>query len=718
MVNQTIPWDTDTPEAVGLEAEALEAAWQALSERATNALLVVRRGRLVCERYSDSWGPDKPHYTASLAKALVGGLSLAVAMDAGLVSPDDLACDFVPQWREDPLKAKITLRHLATHTSGVEDAELSAADRAQALAEGRTLTDHHMELPGWKGMFWRGTSAAHAVEGEADPFTVARDEARVIFAPGTQAHYSNPGIAMLAWCVGVAFQRAGLGDVATVLRERIFEPLGLRDGTDYSIGYGRTWEVEGLSLVANWGGGSFVPRATARVGQLLVQNGAWENRQLIAPHVLRQTLSHGGMPADTAAREGGDPSPATTPGWWGNGDGLWQGVPRDAVLGAGAGDQILLVIPSLDLVVVRNGKDLVAEGDRRGWKARLDYIVRPLVDSLATRPPVPPSPVITSIEWDPPGQVRRTVLGGKTRDGSDNWPLTWADDDQLYTAYGDGYGFEPRQTQDKLSLGYGVVTGGPEDFVGYNIRSDGERLGPGRKGEKASGLLCVHGVIYIWVRNADGDGHSGRLGWSADHMKTWTWADWSFAEFGHPSFVNFGCDYTDARDDYVYITSHDNPSAYEQADRYLLARVPKDRVPEPAYYEFFVGTSAGMPRWSADLSDAGAIFTHPGQCRRSSISFVPALGRYFMWQQLTFEGTDTRFDGGFGLYDAPEPWGPWTTVFFTDQWDIGPGDLGHVNAKWASVHGDQGEIWLVFAGSDNFCARRAKLTLSALPTTV
>jgi hypothetical protein len=50
-----------------------------------------------------------------------------------------------------------------------------------------------------------------------------------------------------------------------------------------------------------------------------------------------------------------------------------------------------------------------------------------------------------------------------------------------------------------------------------------------------------------------------------------------------------------------------------------------------------------------------------------------------------------------------------------DKWDIGPGDLGHVNAKWTSDDG--GTIWLVFAGSDNFCARRAKLTLSALPTT-
>jgi CubicO group peptidase (beta-lactamase class C family) len=687
------------PADVGLDAECLDAVWSSLVSRSTNALLVVRHGHLVFERYSDGWSADKRHYTASLAKALVGGLSLAVAIDDGLLAADDLACTYVPQWRQDPLKSKITLRHLATHTSGIEDAESSSADHVP-----------HMELPGWKGVFWRGTSSEHTVEGEADPFTVARDEAPVLFEPGTRAHYSNPGMAMLSYCVTAALRDTSTPDIRTLLRERVFSPVGLREDADYSIGYGTSWVVDGLPLVANWGGGSFTPGATARVGQLLVQDGAWEGQQLIAPNVLHAAFADAGMPPDQAARDDGDPSPASGLAWWTNADGHWAGVPRDAVLGAGAGDQILLVIPSLELVVVRNGGDLTVDGDRRGWRDRLNHIVRPVLDSFVLRSPVPSSPVVRQIEWDPPSQVRHTVLGGRTRDGSDNWPITWADDGNLYTAYGDGYGFEPRQVDAKLSLGYAVITGEPENFVGHNIRSDGERLGPGRKGEKASGLLCVDGVIYLWVRNADGDGHSGRLGWSTDHMKTFEWAPWSFAEFGHPSFVNCGRDYAEARDDYVYITSHDNPSAYEQADRFLLARVPKDRIPEPAYYEFFVGTSVGEPRWSADLSDAGAIFTHAGQCRRSSMSYLPGLDRYIMWQQLTTGDSDTRFESGFGLYDAPDPWGPWTTVYFTDRWDIGPGDLGHVNAKW--THQDGQTIWLVFAGSDNFCARRAVLTLA------
>lgn len=708
-MTEPLSWPTADAADVGLDSEQLDAAWSDLEERSTKAFLVVRRGQLVYERYHD-FEPDQRHYTASLAKALVGGLALAVATDDGLVNADDRAADYIPSWGDDPLKSKITLRHLASHTSGIEDAEVSQAELDAAQAEGRTLATDHMEMEGWKGAFWRGTNSAKTVDGEPDPFTLARDSAPVIFEPGSRMDYSNPGIAMLGYCLGVALQRAGQPDVRELLRTRIFEPLGLRPD-DWAIGYGTVYEVDGLPLIGNWGGGSLAPRATARIGQMLVNGGSWDGRQLIAPQVVQQVTSFCDVPADLASRDDGDPAPATTLGWWGNVDAYWPGVPADTFIGAGAGDQILLCIPSLDLVVVRNGGALLKEEDKRSWLGRLRYLVRPVVESIAVRSPVPPSPVIRRIDWDPPAQVRRCVLGARQekgrKDGSDNWPLTWADDGNLYTAYGDGYGFEPRQTDTKLSLGFGVVTGMPDDFAGYNIRSDGERLGPGRSGEKASGLLCVDGTIYLWVRNADLDGHAGRLAWSDDHMKTWQWASWSFAEFGHPSFVNFGQDYTDARDDYVYITSHDSNSAYEQADRYLLARVPKDKIREPDHYEFFVGTTEGHAIWAWDLSKAGAIFVHPGQCRRSSMSFVPGLDRYILWQQLTFDSTDTRFDGGFGLYDAPEPWGPWTTVFFTDRWDVGPGDLGHVNAKWSN----RNELWLVFAGSDNFCARRGRLTL-------
>ena len=63
--------------------------------------------------------------------------------------------------------------------------------------------------------------------------------------------------------------------------------------------------------------------------------------------------------------------------------------------------------------------------------------------------PYPRSPIIRGITWAPPATIFRQAKD------SDNWPLTWADDDHIYTAYGDGTGFPPKAPE-KLSLGLGA----------------------------------------------------------------------------------------------------------------------------------------------------------------------------------------------------------------------------------------------------------------------
>jgi hypothetical protein len=77
------------------------------------------------------------------------------------------------------------------------------------------------------------------------------------------------------------------------------------------------------------------------------------------------------------------------------------------------------------------------------------------------------------------------------------------------------------------------------------------------------------------------------------------------------------------------------------------------------------------------------------------------LRRYLLCQILP-EG-DARFEGGFGIYDAPEPWGPWTTVYFTRRWDVGPGESCSFPTKWMDAKG----AYLLFSGNDSFSVRRA-----------
>ena len=210
----------------------------------------------------------------------------------------------------------------------------------------------------------------------------------------------------------------------------------------------------------------------------------------------------------------------------------------------------------------------------------------------------------------------------------------------------------------------------------------------------------VDGVLYMLVRNVG----NSQLGWSEDHGQTWAWADWKFSNgFGCPTFLNFGRNYSGARDSFVYIYSPDSDNAYERADRMVLARVHKTKIREREAYEFFVKLDdRNHPMWTHDIQERGGVFTHVGHCYRSGSTFHPTLRRY-LWCQ-TGLGADPRFAGGLAIYDAPEPWGPWTTVYFIDQWDVGPGETSSIATKWISPEGSS--FYLVFSGNDSFSVRK------------
>jgi CubicO group peptidase (beta-lactamase class C family) len=663
-------WPTAAPDTEGVDAAVLQRASQALAARRTKNLLVVRNGKIVYEWYAADSGPRKPHYTASMAKALVGGVSLMLAVQDGRLGADDLASKYIPAWRDDAQRSRITIRHLATHSSGIEDAEQDKLP--------------HSDLPGWKGAFWRR---------EPDPFTIAVNQAPVVFEPGTRYAYSNPGMAALAYAVTASLKGTPQPDIRTLLKERILDPIGVEEA-EWSIGYGQAYEVDGLKLYANWGGGGFTARAVARVGQLMLQEGRWGDRRLLDAAVIRRAVGYAGTPKPE--RSPANPAPASGLGWWTNADGVWLSVPRDAFAGAGAGNQVLLVVPSLNLVIVRNGGNIGEPGEPQGfWGPIEKFVFAPVIAAVKdTRPaPYPPSALIAGVKWGPVEAIVRKAQG------SDNWPMTWADDDNLYTAYGDGWGFEPR-VEKKLSLGFAKIAGSAADFAAVNVRStSGERLGDGRAGEKASGMLSVGGTLYMWTRNAA----NSRLAWSGDRAVTWSFSDWKFGtSFGHPAFLNFGRDYAGARDGYVYVYSPDHDSAYEPADHLVLARVPKERILKREAYEFLQSLDAtGRPRWTKDIAQRGGVFSHPRRTYRSQVSYHAGLKRYLLCQ-IHPEG-DARFAGGFGIYDAPEPWGPWTTVYFTNKWDVGPGESCSFPTKWM----DATSAHLLFSGDDSLSVRRA-----------
>lgn len=220
----------------------------------------------------------------------------------------------------------------------------------------------------------------------------------------------------------------------------------------------------------------------------------------------------------------------------------------------------------------------------------------------------------------------------------------------------------------------------------------------------------MNGVLYMWIRNANENGEESQLARSSDHGNTWTYSGWKFTPgFGYPTFLNFGKNYQGAKDNFVYIYSHDEKDAYKPADQMVLARVAKNKILDRKAYEFFKTIdNQGEPVWSKDIAERGAVFTHSAMCYRSGISYNSGL-KHYLWCQIhpeTNHPQGSRFQGGFGIYEAPEPWGPWYTVYYTKNWDVGPGDTSSLPTKWMSYDGKM--CYLLFSGDDCFSVRRVE----------
>ena len=81
-------WMVATPESQGMSSRKLVALRDDLAARKTSGLLVIRKDKIVCEWYAPGQSAKSRHGTASMAKAIVGGVSLAVAITDGRIALD------------------------------------------------------------------------------------------------------------------------------------------------------------------------------------------------------------------------------------------------------------------------------------------------------------------------------------------------------------------------------------------------------------------------------------------------------------------------------------------------------------------------------------------------------------------------------------------------------------------------------------------------------
>ena len=478
-------WQRATPENVGMDRAKLEQA-RDYALTGGGAGYIVRRGRLVM-----SWGDEKKRYDLKSTTKSIGVTALGLAIMDGKIALGDKAVKYHRTLATPPGSNKetgwidkITILHLATQTAG-------------------------FEKPGGYG--------------------------RLLFEPGTKWLYSDAGPNWLAECITNIYKR----DLDELMFERVFTPLGIKRGdlTWRKNAY-RAAKINGVMRREFGSGVHANVDAMAKIGQLYLQGGKWNTKQIIPKSFvdLARTTPPQLKNIETLyPKQYSNASDHYGLLWWNNSDGTLKNVPTDAYWSWGLYDSLIVVIPSLDTVASRTGNHGTS------WKRVegahnydvLKGFLEPLAASVKTKAPYPKSRVIKDIVWAPKETIIRKAKGG------DNWPVTWADDDAIYTAYGDGWGFEPK-VETKLSLGLARVTGPPDNFKGANLRSGtAEQTGQGAAGKKASGMLCVDAVLYMWVRNAG----NSQLACSDDHGRTWKWSDWRFEDgFGCPTFLNFGRD--------------------------------------------------------------------------------------------------------------------------------------------------------------------------------
>jgi len=315
--------------------------------------------------------------------------------------------------------------------------------------------------------------------------------------------------------------------------------------------------------------------------------------------------------------------------------------------------------------------------------------------------PYPPSPVITGVQFYP------ATFEHDKAPGSDNWPITWADDDNQYTSWGDGGGFGGTNQVGRVSLGVARVSGPHSGYSGHNIWGGYNSDVPATFGGKSYGIISIAGILYMWVAPGSGKDNfiSQTLYHSSDHARSWTSAGWSFTQAQGvvlPTFLQFGKDYAGARDEYVYIYAIRLKDAsdlvVQKPGQIDLFRVPKSQLLQRNAYQFFAGLDAGgQPTWTSDLSARRPVFEDArGVGWNVSVSYNAGIGRYLLCTEH-----DSSPHGNLGMFDAPEPWGPWTTVGYWSNWQgYSSTFFWNFSPKWRSADGT--DFVLVFTGVGAF----------------
>ena len=116
-------WESITPESLNWNIQQIDSLYDFLDRKNSKAFILLIDGKIVLEKYFDSFTKDSNWYWASAGKTLTSAL-VGIAQEEGLLSISDKTSKYLGNgWTSlEPGKEDlITIRHQLTMTSGLDD---------------------------------------------------------------------------------------------------------------------------------------------------------------------------------------------------------------------------------------------------------------------------------------------------------------------------------------------------------------------------------------------------------------------------------------------------------------------------------------------------------------------------------------------------------------------------------------------------------------------
>jgi CubicO group peptidase (beta-lactamase class C family) len=259
----------------GAQAQSLDAITAAIKTgdyKQVTSVLIAQHGRIEYEQYFDADGAAGLRNTRSATKTVTGML-VGAAVDRGLLSPEARVLDYfhdrLPLERPDPRKAKITVEDFLTMSSLLEcdDENPYSRGNEERMYLVEDWVKFTLDLPIKGFPEWQTPP-------EKSPY-------------GRAWSYCTAGPTTL----GPLIQRAVREPLQSFAERVLFGPLGITDAK---------WQLTPLHDPMTGGGLQLSTRDLWKLGQLYLDAGRWQGRQVISENWVHRSVSpHANARPDT-----------------------------------------------------------------------------------------------------------------------------------------------------------------------------------------------------------------------------------------------------------------------------------------------------------------------------------------------------------------------------------------------------------------------------------